>query len=120
MVGRLILHLISGILGLFLAIKIVPGALLLGSYQMLFLAGALLGLVNLLIKPILNALTLPIRIITLGLFSLVINMVLVWIIVDVLFWRSLELEGLVPLFWTTIIVWALNILLGVYRGRNKI
>lgn len=120
MVGRLILHLISGILGLFLAIKIVPGALLLGSYQMLFLAGALLGLVNLLIKPVLNTLTLPIRIITLGLFSLVINMILVWIVVDVLFWKSLELEGLAPLFWTTIIVWVLNILLGEYRSRSKV
>jgi len=42
------------------------------------IVGACLALFNMIIKPIINILTLPINIITLGLFSLVINGVLFW------------------------------------------
>jgi putative membrane protein len=40
------------------------------------LAGLILGILNLIIKPILQIITLPINIITLGLFTLVINAIL--------------------------------------------
>jgi len=43
------------------------------DYPTAIIAAALLGLVNFFIKPILSILTLPITILTLGLFSLVIN-----------------------------------------------
>lgn len=42
------------------------------------IVGACLTLFNMVIKPIINILTLPINIITLGLFSLVINGALFW------------------------------------------
>ncbi|MFA6251009.1 MAG: phage holin family protein [Candidatus Paceibacterota bacterium] len=45
---------------------------------MALIVGACLTLFNMFIKPIVNILTLPINIITLGLFSLVINGVLFW------------------------------------------
>lgn len=43
-----------------------------------FVVGACLSLFNMIIKPIINILTLPINIITLGLFSLFINGALFW------------------------------------------
>lgn len=45
---------------------------------MALIVGACLTLFNMFIKPIVNILTLPINIVTLGLFSLVINGVLFW------------------------------------------
>lgn len=63
-----------------------------------FIAAVVLGALNLFIRPILLVLTLPINIITLGLFSLVINAFLVWLATYVVpgfavadFWTALLL-----------------------------
>ncbi|MBZ1345355.1 MAG: phage holin family protein, partial [Candidatus Nealsonbacteria bacterium] len=79
-------------------------------WQSLLLAGLVLGLINFFIKPILKLITLPLRILTLGLFGLIINMAIIWMI-DVLF-PELIIQGIIPLFWTTLIVWTINFLLG--------
>jgi putative membrane protein len=42
------------------------------------LAGLVLGLINLLIKPVLSILTIPINIITLGVFGIILNALLFW------------------------------------------
>lgn len=44
------------------------------------IVGACLVFINLIVKPIVSILTLPINIITLGLFSLVINAVFFWMV----------------------------------------
>lgn len=130
--GRLFWQIIAGILGIFLATKFVPGVSLevipgqsqffgiefTAPWQILVLVGGVLGLVNFFIKPILKIITLPLRVLTFGLFSLVINMLMVWL-VDILF-PELTILGLIPLFWTTIIVWALCLLLGLYTPRRKV
>jgi len=59
-------------LGLFLASKIVPGVTIVGTGTFV-LAAVLLGLVNGVVRPIAFVLTLPITIVTLGLFLLVLN-----------------------------------------------
>jgi len=118
-IGKLILHIAAAALGLFLAAKIVPGVDFYGTYFMIIIVGAILGLVNFFIKPILKAISLPIRILTLGLFGLVINMALVWLIADIVFADVLEISGIIPLFWTTIIIWLSNFFLGLGLHNNK-
>lgn len=118
MITRLLFHILAGILGLFLAARFVPGVEFFGTVQMLLIIGSTLGLINFFIKPILKAVTLPLRFITLGLFGLVINMGLVWA-VEILFPKDLEITGLIPLFYTTIIIWALNLIFGLYNNRKK-
>jgi putative membrane protein len=59
-------------LGLFLADRLVPGVWINGTFNFL-LAALLLGLVNAFVRPLLLILTLPITIITLGLFIFVMN-----------------------------------------------
>ncbi len=49
------------------------------SFGSALIAAAVIGLVNMLIKPILLILTLPVTIITLGLFIFVINGLLFWL-----------------------------------------
>ena len=105
----LFLQIVAGILGIFLAQRYVPGVEFTGNWQTLVLAGVILGLINFFIKPILKIITLPLRIITLGLFGLVINMFLVWL-VDI-FFPELIIEGIIPLFWTSLIIWALAFIL---------
>ena len=106
---KLILQIIAGIAGIWLATELISeGVVFTGSVKTLLLAGLILGLINFFIKPILNLVTLPLRIITFGLFSLVINMGIVWIIE--VFFEEFSVAGLYPLFWTTIIVWALSLI----------
>ena len=46
----------------------------------LILAAALLGIVNAVIRPVLMLLTLPLNIMTLGLFTFVLNALLLWLV----------------------------------------
>lgn len=59
-------------LGLFLASALVPGVSISGAWTFIF-AAALLGLVNAFVRPIAFVLTLPITLVTLGLFLFVLN-----------------------------------------------
>ena len=59
-------------LGLFLASGLVPGVSISGTSGFFF-AAVMLGLVNAFIRPIALLLTLPITLVTLGLFLLVVN-----------------------------------------------
>lgn len=116
-IGKLLFHIISGILGLFLAAKLIPEVEFYGTFLMLVIVGITIGLINFYIKPFLKAISFPVRMLTLGIFSLVINMAIIWF-VEIIFPRELEITGLIPLFWTTLIISALNFFFGTYRSKK--
>ncbi|MEK7482298.1 MAG: phage holin family protein [Patescibacteria group bacterium] len=109
---RFISQLIAAILGLYLASRFIPSVQVEGGLKILLMAGAILGVLNYFVKPILKLVSLPLRILTLGLFSFIINMALVWG-ADILF-PGLIIKGIWPLFLTSLIVWGLGILLGLF------
>jgi putative membrane protein len=74
---RILLVWILNAVALWLVAAIVPGVLVEDPVHA-FIAALVLGLVNALIKPILIILTLPITVVTLGLFLLVLNGLLFW------------------------------------------
>jgi len=116
MIQGFLLRILAGIAGLWIAIRFVDGVEFTGSPQLLLLVGFILGILNATIKPILDLITLPIRILSLGLSGLLINLLLVWVL-DLLF-PELEFLGLLPLLWTTLIVWVTTIPLSLLsRGR---
>ncbi|MDD2731985.1 MAG: phage holin family protein [Candidatus Pacebacteria bacterium] len=119
MTAKLIFNIISGILGIFLATKFVPNIEFNGSVPILIAAGTILGVFNFFIKPILKTITLPLRIITFGLFTLVINMFLIWVVVDILFYKGFEVYGIIPLLWTAVIVGLLNLIFDSYSPKRK-
>jgi putative membrane protein len=67
-----LIRLVITALGLWVAAEIVPGIEITGTGAVL-ISALLLGLVNAVIRPILLILTLPLTILTLGLFVLVVN-----------------------------------------------
>lgn len=115
---ELILKIIAGIIGIWLAAQFVSGVEITDSWQTLIWAGLVLGLINYFIKPILNLITLPLRIVTLGLFSLVINMGIIWLI-DIVF-PEIIISGIAALFWTTLIVWLLNLIIPKLFPKKKV
>jgi putative membrane protein len=74
---KIILHWVLISLAVFATTFIVSG-ISVDPIWVSLIVGACLTLFNMIIKPIINILTLPINIITLGLFSLVINGILFW------------------------------------------
>ncbi len=58
---------------LYVAVLIVPNLEFTGEWWKLLLVAAIFGLVNTFVRPILRIFTLPITVLTLGLFLLVIN-----------------------------------------------
>ena len=111
-----LVKIVSSVLGLWIAVNFVPGVDFTGSLKSLAIAGVLLGLVNFFIKPILKIITLPVRMLTLGLFGLIINMAMVWAI-DI-FYPELVIVGVMPLFWTTLIILGLSIILNLFFTRH--
>jgi len=108
---KLIANLIVGVFGLYLAMVLVPGFSIAAEdkTKILILAGLSFGAINFLLRPVVNLITLPLRILTFGLFGLIINMGLVRL-VDIIF-PELAIIGILPLLWTGLIVWLLNILI---------
>ncbi len=68
----LLLRIVIVAIGLWVASKLVPGVQINDAWSLLW-AALLLGIVNAIVRPIVILLTLPLTILTLGLFLLVIN-----------------------------------------------
>ena len=88
-------------LGLWLATAWVSGVTI-DTPQTLLLAGILLGVVNSVIRPIAILLTLPMTVLTLGLFLLVINAGMVALVAWML--PGMHVNGFGAAFWTSILV----------------
>lgn len=131
MLWSIFLQITAGIAGLFLADKFVKGVDFTGPlflipknqeqihafFGTLVFVGAFLGILNGIAKPILNKIAFPLRMITLNLFTLVIAMAMVWI-TDIIF-QELQVYGIIPLFWTTVIIWGLSFILLKWLPSEK-
>jgi len=87
------------------------------QWQIFLILGIILGLLDFFVKPILDAITLPLRIITLGLFGFVLDVTLV-LAIDIMF-KEFNAPWLYPLLYTTLIVWAINLVLSAIFGKKN-
>src|SRR5262249_30085598 len=92
----LLVPVLAHILPIVLASPIVPGIRLDGVLPAIA-AGVLLGLINAVVRPVLLILTLPITLVTLGLFLFVLNGVCLWLVAEVV--RGFHVAG----FWAAIL-----------------
>ncbi|MCX7901783.1 MAG: phage holin family protein [Burkholderiaceae bacterium] len=90
---RLLLVWLLNALALWLVTQILPGVRITAWWPHALIAVLVLGLFNTLVRPLLVLLTLPVTILTLGLFLLVINALLFWAVGSML--RAFEVDG----FW---------------------
>lgn len=96
---------INAIALLFVA-YLVPGFFVESFYNAL-IAALVLGLVNALIRPILFVLTLPITILTLGLFTFVINAFMIWFVSTVV--DGFDVAGFTTALLAAIILWMISL-----------
>jgi len=97
----LILRWIINALIIILVAALVPGISISGIYAALIVA-LVLGFVNTIIRPLFILLTLPINILSLGLFTLVINALLFWFVAS--FIKGFEVSGFLAAFLGALIL----------------
>ena len=75
---RILLSIVANAVALFATAYVVPGITFAGTWVQLLVAGAIFGLLNLIVRPIALFLSLPLLVLTLGLFYFVLNGLLLW------------------------------------------
>ena len=109
---RILLSIVFNAVALYATTLVVPGISFTGGIGNLLVAGLLFGLFNLIVRPLAMLLSLPLLILTLGLFYFVLNGILLW--VASFFLPGYAVAGLVPAILGalvfTIVNWALNTL----------
>ena len=93
---RLLLIWLLNALALLTVAYVLPG-IVVDGFTAALIAALILGLINMLLRPLLIILTLPVTLVTFGLFILVINGVLFWFAGSVL--KGFEVSG----FWVGIL-----------------
>ena len=115
-----LLRLLIGAFGLWVASRLVPGMHIEGGATLL-LAALLLGLVNAVVRPLIVLLTLPITVLSLGLFLLVINAGMLGLVA--MFLDGFQLAGFGSALLGSILVsvsgWLANWTIGP-RGRFEV
>jgi putative membrane protein len=76
---RILLSIVSNAVALYATALVVPGISFQGNVVMLLVAGTIFGLFNLIVRPVAMLLSLPLLIVTLGLFYFVLNGILLWV-----------------------------------------
>jgi len=102
---KLIIRLLLNALALLAASYLITGVNVTSFYTAL-MAAIILGLVNAIIRPLLILLTLPITILTLGLFTLVINSLLVLFVAS--FIKGFSVLGFWPAFFLSLFLWLVS------------
>ncbi|MEK9184364.1 MAG: phage holin family protein [Patescibacteria group bacterium] len=103
-----IVHWIVSALAIGIAAYLIPGidVTLVGALVL----AVVLGLINVFLKPLIGLITLPINIVTLGLFSLVVNALLIMLAGMVV--PGFAVDGFWPAFFFSIVVSLINALFG--------
>lgn len=104
---RLLLRWIINAAVLMLLTEVIAGFEVEGFYAAL-IAALVIGLLNAVVRPILILLTLPVTVVTLGLFTFVINAVLIWFTSTVV--KGFDVAGFLPALMAALILWAVGTL----------
>ncbi|MBI2330774.1 MAG: phage holin family protein [Chloroflexi bacterium] len=86
---------------LYAAVWIVPGIEYLGSWTGILALALIMGLLNALVRPLLKFLTCPLIILTLGLFTIVINTVMLLLTSSI--GQSFGIPLVVDGFWSAVL-----------------
>ncbi len=98
---------------IFLAIRFVPGIHLQSGWVSVIWLALIFGLVNAVVRPVLQILTCPLIILTLGLFTLLINTLMLWLTGQIgqYFGIGITMDGFWPAFLGGVVVTVVSVVL---------
>ena len=112
----ILLSIVGNAIALF-ATTVVPGITFTGSWVNLLVAGALFGLFNLIVRPIAMMLSLPLIIVTLGLFYFLLNGILLWVAAR--FIPGYAVSGIVAGILGSLVITVVNWVVGAIFGGKS-
>jgi putative membrane protein len=120
---KLLIRWVIASLALFAAAWLVPGITVEGSGWVIYAVMAvILGLVNAIVRPLLKLLTCPLIILTLGLFTLVINGITLWLASAIArnwFGIGFKVDGFWPAFLGALIVSIVTVVLSALVREER-
>lgn len=102
---KLLFRWLINAVALLVVANVVPGFAVESFYAAL-IAALVLGLVNALVLPVLLVLTLPVNILTLGLFTFVLNALMIWLVSSIV--KGFDVAGFVPALLAAIVLWLVS------------
>ena len=118
---KLLLRWLINAAAVYAAIMLVGGISVSGGWTVFFWVALILGLVNALIAPLIKLLTCPLILLTLGLFTLIINALMLqlaaWIASQL--GLGFSVDGFVAAFWGALVISVVSFLLSVLTGVNR-
>jgi len=111
MIGFLV-RILGNSFAIYAAYYFVPGFTVNGGVKEYVLAGVLLGLLNRIVKPPIKLISTPLIILTLGLFLVVINALMLWL-VNYAF-NFIIIDNITALVWATVVVAIVNGVIAVF------
>ena len=108
-------------IAIMLAIKFVPGIAYSGEWWGILLVSIIFGLVNTFIRPFIKLLTLPLLILSIGLFTFIINAMMLSITswISGQFSLGFHVEGFKPAFWGALIISIASMILSCLMPSEK-
>ena len=118
---RFFLRLLINAAALWIATQIVPGVAHTGPWTSLLLVALVFGALNAIVRPILKLLTCPLIVLTLGLFTFVINAVMLWLTsaVSESLGIGFHVAGFGPAFLGALVVTIVSVLLSVFLRDDE-
>lgn len=102
----IIINWLLSALAILVVANVVPGFVI-NNFTTALIVALVLGILNALVKPILLILTLPVNILTLGLFTFIINAVLIYLASRLV--SGFTLSGFGPALIAAILLWLINL-----------
>lgn len=120
--ANIILRIMINALSIGIAVKVIDGITFTGEWWKMIIIGAVFGIVNVFIKPVVSFFALPLIIFTLGLFTLFINTLMLILTVELSepFKLGLSISGFLPAFKGAIVISIVSIFLSWISGINRI
>jgi putative membrane protein len=106
---------------LWAATRIIPGISFNGEWSTLIVVALIFGVLNASVRPLLWFMTLPLLIVTLGLFTFVLNALMLWLTGAVSDWLGLgfQVEGFGAAFLGAVVVSVVSFVLSLFVASNK-
>lgn len=113
---RFLIRLLINAAALWVATRIVPGITATSDPATFLIVALVFGVLNALVRPLLAMLTCPLMILTLGLFTFVINAFILWLTSAAAgkFGLGFHVAGFWPAFWGALVVSIVSVLLSVF------
>ena len=116
-----LVRLVINAAALWVATQIVPGVTFSGDWRLLFAVALVFGVLNVAVKPLLFLLTLPFMLITLGLFTLVLNAIMLWLTgrLSATLGLGFQVRDFIAAFFGAVVVSLVSLGLSMFVSQSK-